>query len=120
MKLTPTSSTCTYQQTPNRAPLLCISNYPLIWVTVWSALYLSGQYFLWSWLEAVRERIVATTSVKWLDLDTLRMASSAPSSPRSWRHDITVYLIFVVLTTTLGPLQFGYHLVTLHTINAGP
>lgn len=28
-------------------------------------------------------------------------------------HDVTLYLVFLVLISTLGPLQFGYHLVRL-------
>lgn len=27
---------------------------------------------------------------------------------------VTPYLIYLVFITTLGPLQFGYHLVSIH------
>jgi hypothetical protein len=30
---------------------------------------------------------------------------------RQCLHDVSIYLIFLVAITTLGPLQFGFHLV---------
>lgn len=34
-------------------------------------------------------------------------SSTAPSGASS----VTAYLVFLIFVTTLGPLQFGYHLV---------
>ena len=39
------------------------------------------------------------------------MAQNEPLH-RSLRHDTTAYLAFLLLVTTIGPLQFGYHLVS--------
>ena len=37
----------------------------------------------------------------------------APKEPfhRVLLHDTTAYLAFLLFVTTIGPLQFGYHLV---------
>lgn len=35
----------------------------------------------------------------------------APSGVRQCIRDVTVYLIFIIFFSTLGPLQFGFHLV---------
>ncbi|EXJ94814.1 hypothetical protein A1O1_03212 [Capronia coronata CBS 617.96] len=33
---------------------------------------------------------------------------------RSWSHELTPYFIYILLTATLGPLLFGYHLAELN------
>lgn len=38
--------------------------------------------------------------------------SATSGTQRSWTHDITAYLIVLMLITTFGPFQFGYHLVS--------
>ncbi|KAI9812930.1 MAG: hypothetical protein M1827_004448 [Pycnora praestabilis] len=37
---------------------------------------------------------------------------------RSWLRDINVYLVYLLLVTTMGPLQFGFHLAELNTPQA--
>lgn len=37
----------------------------------------------------------------------------ATSGDYSWMRNITPYLVFIVFVTTIGPLQFGYHMVRL-------
>lgn len=32
----------------------------------------------------------------------------------STQSQVTLYLVFLVFVVTLGPLQFGYHLVRIH------
>ena len=36
---------------------------------------------------------------------------AAEDSKGSFFRDITAYLLFLMLVSTLGPLQFGYHIV---------
>jgi hypothetical protein len=33
------------------------------------------------------------------------------ASLRQCVHDVSLYLLFLIVITTLGPLQFGFHLV---------
>ena len=35
----------------------------------------------------------------------------ATMDPRSWLKDLTWYFMYLMVVSTLGPLQFGYHLV---------
>lgn len=39
------------------------------------------------------------------------LVKMAPTGLRQCMHDVTPYLITLMLVVTLGPLQFGYHLV---------
>lgn len=39
------------------------------------------------------------------------MAPIVPSK-KSWTADITPYLLYLLAISTLGPLQFGFHLVS--------
>ena len=42
--------------------------------------------------------------------DWLVMAPREPSA-RTCMNDVTAYLIYLVLIATIGPLQYGFHLV---------
>jgi hypothetical protein len=33
-------------------------------------------------------------------------------NPRTWAKDLTPYFLYVLLISTIGPLLFGYHLVS--------
>lgn len=33
--------------------------------------------------------------------------------PRTWLRDLTPYFIYILFISTVGPLLFGFHLVTL-------
>ena len=37
--------------------------------------------------------------------------ANSDTSKKSWTQDITAYLLYLSLITTMGPLQFGFHLV---------
>jgi hypothetical protein len=34
---------------------------------------------------------------------------------KSWSQELTPYFVYLLLTATLGPLLFGYHLVRQHS-----
>jgi hypothetical protein len=34
--------------------------------------------------------------------------------PRTWLRDLSPYFLYVLLTSTVGPLLFGYHLVSCY------
>ncbi|KAI9846536.1 MAG: hypothetical protein M1837_003957 [Sclerophora amabilis] len=44
--------------------------------------------------------------------------ASHEAGARSWAQDITSYLIYIILITTIGPLQFGFHLAELNAPQA--
>ena len=44
------------------------------------------------------------------------MARGGEPLYRALMHDVTFYLCYVLLTATLGPFHFGYHLVGIHQI----
>lgn len=44
----------------------------------------------------------------------IKMPITRPDNFKPQRNTPTFFLIFLLLMSTLGPLQFGYHLVSFH------